>query len=161
MIRVSVSISVIKCPPTFFPDYSYFPRDISRFPQWTPWWSRCWSLLKWHYFSSPWPLAMSTTCWCPLLERQLCVVSEQEAAVRSGCCVRGARAIPGTVLCRLAVFVCRTCVIWARTLCWQWTGGILVRTQYMLSVWQNRTGRKPTHVDQTPNISASPMQKCY
>lgn len=28
----------------------------------------CWSLLKLHYFSSPWPLEMSTTPRCPLLE---------------------------------------------------------------------------------------------
>jgi len=68
MKKKSINVTVIKISPTFFPYILYFPRDISRLLQWMPWWSRCWSLLKWHYFSSPWPLAMSTTCRCPLLE---------------------------------------------------------------------------------------------
>lgn len=74
----------------------------------------CWSLLKLHYFSSSWPLEMSTTLRCPLLE-----IAAVCSYITGNSCQRQSQYIallvPVWTPVQVVLFVLRTCLLLEET----------------------------------------------
>ena len=88
----------------------------------------CWSLLKLHYFSSSWPLEMSTTPRCPLLEiAAVCSYITGNSCQRQSQCL--ALWVRVWTPVQVVLFVLRTCLVLVEASWSQWTGGSLGFTE--------------------------------
>lgn len=83
---------------------------------------RCWSPLKLHYFSSSWPMEMSTTPRCPLLE-----IAAVCSYITGNSCQRQSQRLALRVRdwtpVKVVVFVLRTCSTLVEASWSQWTRG--------------------------------------
>lgn len=120
----------------------------------------CWSLLKLHYFSSSWPLEMSTTLRCPLLE-----IAAVCSYITGNSCQRQSQYIallvPVWTPVQVVLFVLRSCLLLEETSQSQWSGqssGFMERymllslfhcpKQTLASIW-NLHSRKTSHVSRS------------
>lgn len=94
----------------------------------------CWSRLKLHYFSSSWPLEMSTTPRCPPLE--LAAVCSY---ITGNSCQRQSQNIILLVQVwtpvQVVLFVLRTCLVHEEASWSQWAGGSLGFTERCMCLW--------------------------
>lgn len=99
---------------------------------------QCWSLLKLHYFSSSWPLEMSTTPRCPLLEiAAVCSYITGNSCQRQSQCL--ALSVRVWTPVQVVLFVLRTCLVLVEASWSQWTGGSLGFTERCMCAWTSHS----------------------